>query len=42
MKSAGAAIQFAQHVYRASRYSLFSTLTSDEPGRDLCKFDSSY
>ena len=27
----GRAIEFAQHVYRASRYSLFSTLTSDEP-----------
>jgi DNA-binding GntR family transcriptional regulator len=31
----GRTIEFAQHVYRASRYSLFSTLTSDEPGRAL-------
>ncbi len=38
----GRAIEFAQHVYRASRYSLFSTLTIDEPGRQFGKFDSSY
>ena len=31
----GRAIEFAQHVYRASRYSLFSTVTADEPGRRL-------
>ena len=31
----GRAIEFAQHVYRASRYSLFSTLTSDGPGRQF-------
>jgi len=31
----GRAIEFAQHVYRASRYSLFSTLISDEPGRQV-------
>jgi DNA-binding GntR family transcriptional regulator len=28
----GRAIEFAQHVYRASRYSLSSTLMSDGPG----------
>ena len=31
----GRAIEFAQHVYRASRYSLFSTLTSDGPGQQV-------
>lgn len=31
----GRTIEFAQHVYRASRYSLVSTLTSQETGRPL-------
>jgi GntR family transcriptional regulator len=31
----GRAIEFAQHVYRASRYSLYSTVTADAPGRRL-------
>ncbi len=31
----GRAIEFAQHVYRASRYSLLSAVTADEPGRRL-------
>ncbi len=29
----GRAIEFAQHVYRASRYSLYSTVTSDATGQ---------
>ncbi|MGH9019528.1 MAG: GntR family transcriptional regulator [Acidimicrobiales bacterium] len=29
----GRAIEFAQHVYRASRYSLTSTVTTDDPDR---------
>ncbi|HEV2427240.1 MAG TPA: GntR family transcriptional regulator [Acidimicrobiales bacterium] len=29
----GRAIEFAHHVYRASRYSLFSTVTADDLGR---------
>ncbi|MGA2528662.1 MAG: GntR family transcriptional regulator [Acidimicrobiales bacterium] len=31
----GRAIEFAHHVYRASRYSLLSTLSSDQAGRQL-------
>lgn len=38
----GRAIEFAQHVYRASRYSLFSTLASDGPATGPSDFDSSY
>ena len=40
----GRAIEFAQHVYRASRYSLVSAVTTDEAAAErLCeRFDSSY
>jgi DNA-binding GntR family transcriptional regulator len=41
----GRALEFAQHVYRASRYALLSTVAVDDPSRDQANVtsnDSSY
>jgi DNA-binding GntR family transcriptional regulator len=41
----GRALEFAQHVYRASRYALLSTVAIDDPTRDqanVTSIDSSY
>jgi DNA-binding GntR family transcriptional regulator len=41
----GRALEFAQHVYRASRYALLSTVAIDDPTREqanVTSIDSSY